>query len=114
MSAREDILRRIRGALRDVPAGSGPGETEVPWEFGLAGPSDSVADLFADRTAEYRATVVETDLVGVGEAVATALAGSGGTTPDRARRPAPGVACRRPRRGDRNHPRHRTAVGHRP
>lgn len=77
MSGREDILDRIRGALRDVPHGSGPDETEVPWEFGATGPTEGVADQFAERTAEYQATVVETDPAGVGSAVAAALDGAG-------------------------------------
>lgn len=77
MSAREDILGRVRAALRDVPAGSSPEETEVPWEYAVSGPIDGVVDRFAERIAEYRATVVESDPGGVAAAVAAALEGVG-------------------------------------
>lgn len=77
MSAREDILGRVRAALKDVPAGSSPEETEVPWTYAVPGPTAGVADRFAETTAEYQATVVETDPAGVAGAVTAALEAAG-------------------------------------
>ncbi|MGZ4268063.1 MAG: LutC/YkgG family protein [Solirubrobacteraceae bacterium] len=53
-SAREEVLRRVRAALRDVP----PGEAPAPEPYVAPAPDrgDPVA-LFAERVADYRATV---------------------------------------------------------
>jgi L-lactate dehydrogenase complex protein LldG len=71
-SARDDVLQRVRAALRDVPAdeGSEPVPYEPPPRDG-----DAVA-RFAERVADYRATVRE---VGsdIAEAVAKACAEHG-------------------------------------
>jgi len=57
-AAREDILGRVRAALRDIPAG---GESDVPIPRDYRRHSDQsrddVVDRFATRVAEYRATV---------------------------------------------------------
>ena len=55
MSARDDILGRIRDAL-----GPGAAVPEVPREYRPARPGDvagEVVDLFCERVADYRATV---------------------------------------------------------
>lgn len=58
MSARDEILARVRGALRDVPAGEA---VEPPaYEPPPAPEGDPVA-RFAERVADYRATVREAD-----------------------------------------------------
>jgi L-lactate dehydrogenase complex protein LldG len=57
MSAREEILGRVRAALRDVPAGE-PVEPPAPYEPPPPTAGDPVA-LFAERVADYRATVRE-------------------------------------------------------
>ncbi len=56
-SAREEILDRVRAALRDVPAGEAL-EPPAPYEPPPAPVGDPVA-LFAERVADYRATVRE-------------------------------------------------------
>jgi L-lactate dehydrogenase complex protein LldG len=58
MTAREDILARVRAALRDVPAGEAlePPSYEPP----LA-PSANAVARFAERVSDYRATVREAD-----------------------------------------------------
>ena len=71
-TAREDILGRVRAALGDVP----PGEAHAPAPYvAPPGVADPVA-LFAERVADYRATVVDAgdDIAG---AVAAALAEHG-------------------------------------
>ena len=58
-TARDDILRHIRAALRDVPAAEQPSEVPVAREYhrsGAAQGPDLVA-RFAQRVAEYKATV---------------------------------------------------------
>ena len=68
MGAREDILSRIRTALVDVPPGEEPGEVYVPRDYQRSHlTSSSVVDVFAERVADYRATVA---LVPVGGAAA--------------------------------------------
>jgi L-lactate dehydrogenase complex protein LldG len=57
-SARDDVLARVRAALRDVPAGE-PLEP-APYEPPPAPPGDVVA-RFAERVSDYRATVREAD-----------------------------------------------------
>jgi L-lactate dehydrogenase complex protein LldG len=55
-AAREEVLARIRAALADVPAGE---ETVVPRAYrerGSASPRELV-ERFAERAADYRATV---------------------------------------------------------
>ncbi|SHL36269.1 L-lactate dehydrogenase complex protein LldG [Pseudonocardia thermophila] len=57
MSARDEILGRIRAALRDVPA------TETPADIAVDRPAPAAAspadvDTFVERVADYRARVV--------------------------------------------------------
>jgi L-lactate dehydrogenase complex protein LldG len=53
-SAKADILARVRGALGPAPA-----VPEIPRAYRGAGslPREGIVDLFAERVAEYRATV---------------------------------------------------------
>jgi L-lactate dehydrogenase complex protein LldG len=67
MSSREDILGRVRSALADVtdvpPAPAAPRRTPV----------EDVVGLFAERVADYRATVVRAAADDVAAAVVAAL-----------------------------------------
>jgi L-lactate dehydrogenase complex protein LldG len=58
LSAREDVLARVRTALRDVPAGEAlePAGYEPP-----PAPSGNAVARFAERVSDYRATVREAD-----------------------------------------------------
>ena len=69
MSAREDILARVRAALRDVPAGEAiePTAYEPP-----PPPSGNAVARFAERVSDYRATVREAD--GLAETIAQVCA----------------------------------------
>jgi L-lactate dehydrogenase complex protein LldG len=60
-AAREEILGRIRSALRDVPGGEGP---PVARAYRHEVRDADLAERFAERVAEYRATVHR---VGAGE-----------------------------------------------
>jgi L-lactate dehydrogenase complex protein LldG len=55
-SARDDILARVRAALRDVPAGEDP--LAPAYQPPPAEPGDAV-QRFVDRVSDYRATVRE-------------------------------------------------------
>ena len=68
-SAREDILARVRSALRDVPAGEAiePTAYEPP-----PPPSGNAVARFAERVSDYRATVREAD--GLAETIAQVCA----------------------------------------
>jgi L-lactate dehydrogenase complex protein LldG len=57
VSARDEILARIRGALADVPPNERPGDVEVVRAYWPAEPGDAV-ERFAERVSEYRTTVV--------------------------------------------------------
>ncbi|TIC85024.1 lactate utilization protein C [Nocardioides sp. GY 10113] len=83
MSAREEILGRVRAALADVE----PTEVEhapVVAPPGAAGGSaEEVLDLFAERVEDYRAVVVRCTPEGLAAAVADAVpAGSRVVVPD--------------------------------
>lgn len=59
MTARDEILGRVRGALRDVPATEGPGEVAVARGYRTLdeGPASELVHRFAERVAEYKAAV---------------------------------------------------------
>jgi L-lactate dehydrogenase complex protein LldG len=58
-TAREDILRRVRSALRDVPPDERPADVAVErgYRRGTGLSADAVLALFAERVADYRAEV---------------------------------------------------------
>jgi L-lactate dehydrogenase complex protein LldG len=73
MSARDDVLARVRSAL-----GPRPAVPDVPRDYCVAGDGPAAGDAdvvtrFCERAAEYRATVRRVDAGAVGEAVAEAL-----------------------------------------
>jgi L-lactate dehydrogenase complex protein LldG len=78
-SAREEILRRIRRATHDVPAEERP--EDVPVERGYHKEDDSsreeLIERFAERVAEYEATVHRINEDGLPEAVAEACRSRG-------------------------------------
>ena len=57
--ARTEILRRVRVALADIPQAETPADLSIPTDYRTTG-TESLAerlDAFAERVAEYRATV---------------------------------------------------------
>ena len=75
MSARDDILRRVREALDGVSP-----VTDLPPAPRAPDRGDLVA-LFAERVADYRAEVVRCDAADVGRVVAEALDGASAVVP---------------------------------
>ncbi|MFD4319051.1 lactate utilization protein C [Streptomyces sp. NPDC058548] len=76
MSSRDTILGRVRTALADVPADETPQDVPVPRNYRRAHtvPGEDLVALFAERVADYRATVHRTDETGLTGAIAAALA----------------------------------------
>lgn len=69
MSARDEILGRVRRALADVPADEQPADVPVPRGYLREEAGDPV-ELFVERVAEYRTTVVRTTAANVAAVVA--------------------------------------------
>src|SRR5215213_5127339 len=77
--AQDDMLRRIKLALRDVPASERPEDVPVAREYRQAGAASQteLVERFTDRLVDYKAKVarvVEADLAG---AIAAACAARG-------------------------------------
>jgi L-lactate dehydrogenase complex protein LldG len=87
MSAREEILTRIRAATLDTPAsqppsgppssGAGTAGDDEGYRTSSELTGDALLDLLADRLADYRAVVQRTDPDRLAEAVSAALARRG-------------------------------------
>ncbi len=77
MSARDEILGRVRAALADRPA-----PAESGWTYGapVSTGGQDVVERFIERAADYRATVVRVDAGAVAAAVSEALAAAGANT----------------------------------
>jgi L-lactate dehydrogenase complex protein LldG len=58
-SAKQEILARVRAALRDVPAGESAADVAVARDYRRAGelPAAAAIELFAETVADYRANV---------------------------------------------------------
>jgi len=75
MSARDEILGRIRTALRDVPGAEQPGDVAVE-RPPARDPRPADVDLFVERVEDYRATVVRCVESELPERIAEALRGA--------------------------------------
>ena len=75
MSARDEILGRIRTALRDVPGAEQPGDVAVE-RPPTRDPRPADVDLFVERVEDYRATVVRCAESELPERIAEALRGA--------------------------------------
>lgn len=76
-SSRDLILARIRAALTDVPDSEEPEDVPVGRDYVLSHVSGDAVDLFAERVADYRATVTRTTEGQAAEAIAGILAERG-------------------------------------
>ena len=77
MTTRQAVLQKIRAALADVPTSEQPDDVPVPRDYlrSHAGPDPVV--LFAERVADYQATVIHCTPASVSETIAAALATRG-------------------------------------
>ena len=82
MSARDDVLSRVRTALHGAtPPGPVPRDYRSRSELPAGGPA--LLDLLVERITDYRATVHRTDRAGLAAAVATAVRHGLGDRPAR-------------------------------
>jgi L-lactate dehydrogenase complex protein LldG len=78
MTARAEILRRVRAALADepagaLPAGAGPAPVadQVPRAYLRSHAATPITELFAERVADYRAVVLRVAPAGVAATIAS-------------------------------------------
>ncbi len=78
-AARDEILRRIRSALRDVPAGERPEDVPIARAYRRASTATGaeLVEQFAERVAEYKAVVRQVTAVDLPGAIANACAARG-------------------------------------
>ena len=72
MSARDEVLARVRSALGDAPA-----VPDVPRDYHGAGAAAADVDLFCERVADYKAKVHRVAAGEVGAVAAQVLAAHG-------------------------------------
>ncbi|MEV4864701.1 LutC/YkgG family protein [Streptomyces ossamyceticus] len=77
MSGRDTVLRAVRKALTDVPRFENPGGPRPPHGHPTDHTGLDIVQLFSERTAEYRATVVRVPAARAAAAVGDALARTG-------------------------------------
>lgn len=77
ITPRDEVLGRVRAALRDVPPGEQPADVVVRRDYRrtLGRPAAEIVDLFAERVADYQAFVRRVRAADLAAAVAPALAG---------------------------------------
>lgn len=78
-TARTEILRRIKGALRNVPADEGAGDVPVERTYRQAGTSNQqeLVAHFAERVTEYKAVVRLVELEALPAAITAACSARG-------------------------------------
>lgn len=78
-TAREEILRRVRAALRDVPGDEGPDDIAVARGYRTHDRADPALklDRLAERVSDYRAEVRRVDAGGITAAISRACAEQG-------------------------------------
>lgn len=77
MSAREEILRRVREATRDVTEKDAALDVPIEWAYGRPLATEDVLADFVHKVEDYRAMVVRVPPAEVPQAVAQALASLG-------------------------------------
>lgn len=80
MSAREEILRRVREATKDVTEKDPALDAPIEWTYGQPLATEDVLADFVTKVEDYRATVVRVPVDGVPLAVADALVSLGATS----------------------------------
>jgi L-lactate dehydrogenase complex protein LldG len=73
MSAREDVLARVRAALADVPDDEVPADVTVPRDYRTGPTGDDVLSLFAENVVDYGAEVRRAAPNDPGDAISRAL-----------------------------------------
>ncbi|GGV45465.1 hypothetical protein GCM10010495_73790 [Kitasatospora herbaricolor] len=77
MTTRDTVLARIRAALADVPAEETPENVPVPRGYRRSHADCDLIELFDERAADYRATVIRCAPEAVADTVQATLAARG-------------------------------------
>ncbi|HEY0738422.1 MAG TPA: lactate utilization protein C [Herpetosiphonaceae bacterium] len=79
MSARDEILQRVRNALRDVPQREQPADVAVERAYRAAddAPHEQLIEQFIERVSEYKATVRRVTAAALPATIAEACAARG-------------------------------------
>jgi L-lactate dehydrogenase complex protein LldG len=77
MSAREDILQKVRTAIQDVTEENPTLDVPLSWSYGQPLATADVLADFVEKVRDYRATVVRVPAPQVPQAIAEALAACG-------------------------------------
>jgi L-lactate dehydrogenase complex protein LldG len=77
VTARAEILRRVRAALGDEPAGAPDADAAVPRAYLRSHADRQITELFAERVADYRAVVSRVAAADVPAAIESAAAALG-------------------------------------
>ncbi len=80
MNAREEILSRVRAALKDVKEKDPVKDVPVAWAYNQPTPLDSVLDTFVENILDYKARIVRTPKAGTAEKIVDALKEMGAKT----------------------------------
>ncbi len=80
MSARDEILSRIRSATKDVTVKDPAQDVPVTWAYNQPTPLDDVLATFVDNIRDYKAMIARTPAAGTGDAVVAALKELGART----------------------------------
>lgn len=80
MSARDEILARIRAATKDVTDDNPVTDVPIEWAYNQPTPLESVLDTFVENIEDYRARIVRTPSAGTGKAIVAALKELGAKT----------------------------------
>ncbi len=79
-SAKEEILGRVRSALRDVPADETPADSPVEWVYHRSVEVGNIIDTFEQRVVDYKAAVVRSPKAKLAAALTTAARDLGVTS----------------------------------
>ena len=73
MSARDEILARIRAATTDIAVDDPVTDVPITWEYGRPTPLADVLDTFVENILDYRARITRTPATGTPAAIVAAL-----------------------------------------
>ena len=80
MSARDEVLSRVRRATADVQESRPEVDVPVDWTYGQPLPTADVLGDFVEKVEDYKATVTRCHEAQVGQALVTALQDLGATS----------------------------------
>ncbi len=73
MSARDEILARIRSATQDIKVKDPVKDVPITWQYNQPTPLEDVLETFVENILDYKARITRTPASGTGEAIVAAL-----------------------------------------